>query len=50
MECVHMVQTHFPPMHEVAMVAFDPQNICDADFAVCGADHPTKPPTKPPMF
>ena len=47
-----MVKTHFPPMHEIAMGAFDPQGVCDADFAVCGATHhPTEPhPTRPPMF
>ena len=53
MKCVDMVKTHFPPMHEVAMGAFDPQRICDADFAVCGAEHPTPHPTRPtrpPMF
>merc|ERR1712012_663183 len=52
MKCVDMVKTHFPPMHEIAMGAFDPQNICDADFAVCGATHPPTPPhpTRPPMF
>ena len=51
MKCVDMVKTHFPPMHEIAMGAFDPQNICDADFAVCGATHPPTPPhpTRPPM-
>ena len=52
MKCVDMVKTHFPPMHEVGMEAFDPQAICDADFAVCGATHPpTEPhPTRPLMF
>ena len=52
MKCVDMVKTHFPPMHEIAMGAFDPQGVCDADFAVCGATHhPTEPhPTRPPMF
>merc|ERR1719367_1545883 len=49
--CVDMVKTHFPPMHEVGMEAFEPQRICDADFAVCGATHPPNPPhpTRPPM-
>merc|ERR1739838_907659 len=44
--CHQNVETHFPPMHAMAMEKFMiPIEICNTE-PVCGAD----PPTKPPMF